>query len=99
MQVCFSTPIEDFLDDVRYRAAQSGATPAVIDKLDELLAMPNKDAEIEKLGEELSAMEGNRDDLAEALRDVEKIFCDRELDGPTIKEALTLIENALSRSA
>lgn len=97
MRAYSSMPIEEFVAQLRDIAIGAKARPAVIDALDSI-DTSDKDAEIDKIDAELTAMEENRNDLAGALRDIETILLDRELDGPTIKEALKRIEDALSRS-
>lgn len=68
MKVHSGTPLVEFLADVRDRACRTGAPPAVIDKLDELLGLPAYDAEIEKLDGELYDTKKDRDDLYEELQ-------------------------------
>lgn len=97
MRAYSNMPVGEFVQQLRDIAIGAKARPAVIDMLDSI-DTSDKDAEIEKISAELTTMEENRNDLAGVLRDIETIFCDRELDAPTIKEALTLIADGISRS-
>jgi uncharacterized coiled-coil protein SlyX len=108
MKIYSSMPIEEFLDDVRFQAAQSGAPPALIDKLDECLSFSRQEAEIEKLGDEISEKEKAFDDLRDELRTLyEAIIAHNEselmADVPDDKlmgvkhPAMVAAENALSR--
>ncbi len=101
MRVYYSQPIEEFLENVREQACKAGSPPQLIHKIDELMEMKSLDdvdEEREVLQGKIDDLEKSKDDLLEVLGEIETIFCDRELDAPTIKGALTLIADAMSRN-
>ena len=109
MRVYLHATIQEFISDVREQACKAGAPPLLIDKLDDILDYEydyNKnEAELEKVGDELAAMEENRNDLAEALGDLlnalPKNIADLCEDYDTqveIKKTILNAQNALKRS-
>ncbi len=97
MRAYSNMPAAEFVDQLRDIAIGAKARPAVIDMIDSI-DVSDKDAEIEKINEELTAMEDNRNDLKGCLEDLQSMLCDEEIDDAAIKKALTWIADALSRS-
>ena len=91
-------PVADFIKDLRSAAIAGGMKTAFIDMIDQLDTSAYAE-EIEKLGDELSQAEKDRDDLLEEL----KTLCtaiDENLDSdvcPAVERALEFAQKAVER--
>lgn len=73
MKIYHSQPLTEFLDNVRFQAASSGAPWQLIDKLDEVReAVVNSDLteELEKAQTDLETADDERGEVLEALRNL-----------------------------
>lgn len=71
-----STPTDEVLRWLRERSIAENMPRTFIDKLDELSTVEDKDEEIEKLGDELSQAEEDKENLLEALTELRVAFVD-----------------------
>jgi hypothetical protein len=89
----------ELIDWLRYRAIDFGMPPQFIDAVD-ALDLSDKDAEIEKLGDDLTDLEKVRDDLYEELESLVNSL-DENLDPdkspPEIERTLGFARKALER--
>jgi hypothetical protein len=88
----------ELIDWLRYRAIDFGMPPQFIDAVD-ALDVTDKDAAIERLGDELTDMEKLRDDLHTELIDIVKAL-DENLDpdqNPEVERALSFARKTLER--
>lgn len=65
-------PIEDFIGWLREYAISNRADERLIAKIDDLYMLQDCEADLEKVGNDLTEMEEARDDLADALKDALK---------------------------
>ena len=70
MNFCHNTTPAQTVEFLRDSAIRSNAGPLVIDAIDELRDMLELASELEKVGEELSKVENDRDDLYGELSDL-----------------------------
>jgi predicted transcriptional regulator len=74
----------ELIDWLRYSAIDFGAPPQFIDSIDGLRDLVGVGKEIEELGDEITAVEEQRDALKEALKElIEKL---EDEDSPVVKE-------------
>jgi len=92
--------MHDLIGALRYHARENNAPPRLIAKLDELHDLPSPDDAEDaqrKAERDLEDMEANRDDLADALRDLMRAVADCEACDDVIDT--TEARQALSRSS
>jgi hypothetical protein len=99
MRLNFNTKPEEFLDMLRDMAIKNKLPPQFIDCVDNLYELGSKEADLEKLGDELFDMKAQRDDLLDELRALHKAV-EQNLDpdkSPAIERALKIAGAAITR--
>ena len=93
-----TTPAE-FIGYLRDAAIRQNAKPQIIDAIDRLRENEDREAELEKVGNDLAEMEDDKNDLYEELQALVRVI-DENLDpdtSPAIENALKIANLALER--
>lgn len=99
MRFRYNTSTTQFIEWLRESGIKGGMPPQFIDCVDKLDELDGRDAEIEKLGEELTEKEKACDNLLDELRSIVKAI-DENLDpdtSPAIENALKIAIAAITR--